>query len=95
VSRTPIIKTPETDPNHEFIGQTFRGPFGEHLYFCDSWQEGLGFWMTRVDAPEENKADQFGQWRKNVSMMAIGKTFHVVHKPYTAPAKVTEASPQP
>lgn len=76
MSWNPVIKTPETDPNHEVIGQIFRGPFGEHLYYCDSWQENAGYWMTRVDAPEENKSDQFGVWRKNVSERAIGRTFH-------------------
>lgn len=80
MSYQPVIKTPETDPDHETIGQTFSGPFGEHLYYCDSWQENAGFWMTRVDAPEENKADQFGEWRRNVSERAIGRTFHIQHK---------------
>lgn len=76
MSWEPIIKTPETNPDHETIGQTFKAWDG-HLYYCDSWQERAGFWMTRVDAPEENKADQFGEWRKNVSERAIGRTFHV------------------
>ena len=72
-----MIKTPETHPDHHTVGQTFNAWDG-HKYFCDSYDSECGYWMTRVDAPEENKQDQFGQWRKNVSERAIGRTYHMV-----------------
>lgn len=75
----PIIKTVDTDPNHETIGRTFTAWDG-HKYFCDSWEENLGFWMTRVDAPLERRADKHSEYRKNVSERAIGRTFHVVYE---------------
>lgn len=74
-----IIKTPETDPDHDTIGYTFRAWDG-HRYFCDSWEEGLGFWMTRLDAPLERRADPHSEYRRNVSERAIGRTFHLDYK---------------
>jgi hypothetical protein len=80
VSREPEIATPYTHPDHETIGRIFKFWDG-HRYYCDSWEENLGFWMTRVDAPPENRADKMGEFRKNVSERAIGRTFH---RDYTA-----------
>ncbi|MDU8351072.1 hypothetical protein RYA05_04080 [Pseudomonas syringae pv. actinidiae] len=73
------IITPKTHPDHETVGQTFKAHDGE-LYFCDSWEENLGFWMTHVDAPAERRDDKFGKFRRNVSEQAIGRTFHIVYK---------------
>lgn len=75
MSYKPTIKTPETDPDHETIGRDFRGHDG-FVYHCDSWQSDLGFWMTRKDAPEDRKQDKHSEFRRNVSINAIGKTFH-------------------
>ena len=75
MSREPEIATPYTHPGHETIGRIFKAWDG-HRYFCDSWEENLGFWMTRVDAPPEHRADKFGEFRRNVSERAIGRTLH-------------------
>ena len=74
------IRTPKTHPDHETIGRTFKAWDG-HKYVCDSWDEHLGFWMTRVDAPAEHRADQHSEFRRNVSEAAIGRTFHLIHQP--------------
>jgi hypothetical protein len=60
------IKTPETHPNHETVGRTFKS-FGE-LYYCDSYDPQCGFWMTKIGRETE---------RRNVSERAIGRTFHL------------------
>lgn len=73
------IKTPQTHPEHEVIGKTFRA-WDEHQYICDSWEANAGYWMTRVDAPEENRNDQHSEFRRNVSERAIGRTFHQVYQ---------------
>ena len=70
------IKTPVTDPDHEVIGRTFTAWDG-HQYRCDSWEQNMGFWMTRVDAPVERHADKHSEFRRNVSERAIGRTFHL------------------
>lgn len=72
------IKTPETDPDHHTVGKTFKAHDG-HEYFCDSWEENMGYWMTRVDCPPERRGDLHSEFRRNVSEMAIGRTFHIVH----------------
>lgn len=74
---TRKVLTPETSPNHHTIGKKFKGWNG-FTYYCDSWVENMGYWMTRVDAPEENKADEHTEWRTNVSERAIGATFHEI-----------------
>lgn len=66
----PVIKTPQTDPDHETIGKLFSAWDG-HPYYCDSWQSDLGFWMTQVGNPSI---------RRNVSERAIGRTFHLIEK---------------
>lgn len=58
------------------IGQTFRAWDG-NTYVCDSSDEN-GLWMTRVDAPEANRADQHSEWRRNVSPRVVGRTYHPV-----------------
>lgn len=73
-----VIKTPETHPEHETIGRTFKSWDG-HKYVCDSWEENLGFWMTRVDAPVEHRSDPHSEFRRNVSERAVGRTYHLVH----------------
>lgn len=59
------------------VGSKFKAWDG-HVYVCDSYEPGLGFWMTREDAPEEHRADREGEWRRNVSERAIGATFHAI-----------------
>ncbi len=62
------IKTPETNPDHHTIGRKFSAWDGE-IYYCDSWEENAGYWMTQVKNSEI---------RRNVSERAIGRTFHQV-----------------
>ena len=59
----------------DIVGQRFRAWDG-HFYICDSYDPRRGYWMTREDAPEENKADESGDWRRNVSERVIGRTYH-------------------
>lgn len=65
------IKTPETHPDHHTVGHYFGGysiaQNGTAIFYCDSYDPRLGYWLTNV----ENAAD-----RKNVSEAAIGRTFH-------------------
>lgn len=67
------IKTPETHPDHDTVGKDFLAH--GHRWYCDSYDPAIGFWMTRVDASCENWNDQYGEWRRNVSPRAIGRTF--------------------
>lgn len=82
-----LIKTPETDPDHETIGRTFKAWDG-HRYICDSWESNYGFWMTRVDAPQERRTDLHSEYRRNVNERAIGRTFHLVYEQPTAASAV-------
>lgn len=59
----------------EIVGRRFKAWDG-HVYVCDSHEPGLGFWMTREDAPAEHRSATQGMWRRNVSERAIGATFH-------------------
>lgn len=68
------IATPATHPNHAVVGWIWRGHDG-HDYFCDSYDPHFGFWMTRVDAPAQHRADTGGAWRRNVSERAINRAF--------------------
>lgn len=69
--------TPAMHPDHQTIGRTFSAWDG-YKYFCDSWEENLGYWMTRIDAPNDRQADQHSEFRRNVSERAIGRTFHLL-----------------
>lgn len=73
------IKTPQTDPDHYTIGQHFSAYDG-HIYYCDSYDPRIGFWMIRADAPPGHLEDQYGEWRRNVSERAIGRTFHRIYR---------------
>lgn len=64
------ILTPESRPDHETIGRKFRGPWGD-IYYCDSYDRRIGFWMTKLDA-----AGSLTKERTNVSERAIGRTYH-------------------
>jgi len=64
-----VIKTPETDPDHDVIGQRFLAWDG-NTYFCDSYDPSCGYWMTDERNPEN---------RRNVSERVIGRTFHKLH----------------
>lgn len=62
----PEIKTPQTHPDHDVVGQYFVGWTSE-VYLCDSYDTSMGFWMTNILDPKD---------RRNVSERAIGRTFH-------------------
>lgn len=63
-----MIKTPQTHPDHPTVGKYFRG-YDQIVYFCDSYDSDIGFWMTPIAEGE----------RKNVSERAIGRTFHQIY----------------
>lgn len=68
------IKTADTDPNHHTVGHLFGGPDsqkpGGAIWYCDSYDPRMGYWMTRCDDPSR---------RTNVSERAIGRSFHTVY----------------
>lgn len=66
-----IIKTPQTDPDHHTVGRRFRAwrDGGPAVYFCDSYDPTMGYWMTNEADPSD---------RRNVSERAIGRTYHEV-----------------
>lgn len=80
--RDSEIKTPETHPDHHTVGKDFMNWFDSHRYFCDSYDPSIGYWMTRIDAPTERWADQHSEFRRNVSVRAIGATLHRIHVDY-------------
>ncbi len=59
--------------DHDTIGQHFKAHDGKY-YWCDSWVENMGFWMTEVDKDTQRIVPE-GR-RTNVSERAIGRTFH-------------------
>lgn len=63
------IITPETHPTHPVVGHYFGGyeDGDTQIYFCDSYDPRIGFWLTNVKNPKD---------RKNVSERAIGRNFH-------------------
>jgi hypothetical protein len=63
-------------PVNTIVGMRFKAWDG-FIYICDSCDHN-GVWMTREDCPPEHKNDTKGQWRRNVSERAIGRTFHLV-----------------
>ena len=78
-----MIKTPETHPDHPVVGHTFAAycPYDSKpaVYYCDSYDTKIGYWMRREDCPEEHKQDESGKWRRNVSERAIDRTFHTIY----------------
>lgn len=66
-----MIKTPQTHPDHHTVGHYFGGHSLEtnttEVYYCDSYDPAIGYWLTNARNPAE---------RKNVSERAIGRTFH-------------------
>lgn len=64
------IKTPKTHPDHHVVGHYFAGyscSTGKtEIYFCDSYDSRIGYWMTNVNESKD---------RKNISERAIGRTF--------------------
>lgn len=62
-----MIKTPLTHPDHPVVGRFFK--FWPRVYFCDSYDPAIGYWMTNVADPSD---------RRNVSERAIGRTFHEI-----------------
>ncbi len=78
-----ILKTPESHPGHRTIGRTFLAWDG-HQYYCDSWESGRGYWMTRVEAEPELSSNTPSKFRRNVSERAIGRNFHLVSRQMVA-----------
>jgi hypothetical protein len=81
------IVTPQTHPEHHTVGHHFVGGCvrcgaTQHVYYCDSYDPSIGYWMVRADCPPEHIADTDGEWRRNVSERAIGRTFHIVRDDY-------------
>lgn len=78
----PVILTAADRPGHHVLGRRFRSycvyDRKPAVYVCDSHQSDYGYWMTREDAPEENRQDRDTKWRLNVSERAIGASFHRV-----------------
>ena len=72
------IDRTNTQEDHPVVGHRFKAWDG-HVYFCDSYDPSIGFWMTREDAPAEHRQDQNSKWRRNVSERVIGSTFHRIH----------------
>ena len=67
------LQTPETHPDHPIVGHYFKA-FG-CLYFCDSKDES-GFNMT----PVLNEQNAWLPGRRNVSDMAINRTYWMVYQ---------------
>lgn len=71
-SKLEKIKTPQTHPDHHTVGHYFGGHSyktqSTQVYFCDSYDPEIGYWLTNVNDPED---------RKNVSERAIGRTYHM------------------
>ncbi len=61
------------------IGSCFRCGEGTHVFYCDSYDPNLGFWLTRADAPLEHLRDEDTDWRRNISVYAVGRTFHIIY----------------
>jgi hypothetical protein len=73
------IKTPATHPDHPVVGHYFKAWAGSSLegnaiYFCDSYDPRVDFWMTPINRPDD------GIKRRPVSPRAIDATFHTIHE---------------
>ncbi len=82
---TPTLKTAEDHPDHWWIGRyatcgdwlDING--GKQLiYWCDSYQDNLGFWMIRVGEDGEVLRGE-GARRTNISTRAPKRTFRRVY----------------
>lgn len=73
------FKTPQTDPHHHTVGHYFATGLDGSIFYCDSYDSRIGYWMTRADAPVARWADELGEFRHNVSERAIGRTYHVIY----------------
>ena len=71
-----MIKTPQTDPDHHTIGKNFLAWDG-HIYFCDSFDSTIGYWMTLVYFKPDSEPP--ADLRRNVSVQAIDRTYHTIH----------------
>lgn len=69
------IKTPQTHPTHEVVGEFFVG--WPHAWYCDSYDPQIGFWMTFVGNVKDGHE---ARERTNVSERAIDRTLHTVHQ---------------
>lgn len=64
------VLRPIDRPNHHVIGQFYtswqKGSL-RAIYYCDSWVENAGYWMTNVRDPSD---------RRNISERAIDRGYH-------------------
>lgn len=71
------IQTPETHPGHHTIGRYFKGQ--GILWYCDSYDTRLGYWMTPVFGERDPKI--YGATERiNVSERAIDASIHTIHR---------------
>ena len=67
-----LIATRETHPNHAVVGHLFAGPSmftgRTEVYICES-EDQAGYWLVNVNRSWD---------KKNISIRAIGATFHEV-----------------
>lgn len=65
-----MIKTPKTHPDHPVVGKLWGGHSFKsdktEVYYCDSYDTAIGYWLTNVHDHED---------RKNVSERAINATY--------------------
>lgn len=69
------LKTPETHPDHHTVGKYFCSGWDGVIYYCDSYDPSIGYWMTPIDVTDK---DWRPVERKNVSERAIGRSFHEI-----------------
>ncbi len=72
------IITPQTHPNDEVVGHYFASGGDGSIYYCDSYDPRIGYWMTDILSPVEEWDNDTGRSRRNVSDRAIGRTFHII-----------------
>lgn len=74
------ILTPETHPDHHTVGRFFNAWDGL-LYYCDSYDPRIGYWMTALCVNPTNGVPPCNTppRRTNVSERAIGGTFHEIY----------------
>lgn len=76
------LLTPATHPNHDVVGKLFVAycvyAGRRVVFYCDSYDPRVGYWMRRQDCPPEHMQDVQGMWRRNVSERVIGRGFFPV-----------------
>jgi hypothetical protein len=80
VSREPREMLPEQHPDHPVIGRYFISGMGGAIYYCDSYDPAMGFWMTPAREGDTYHKVISDNGRTNVSERAIGGTFHRIYR---------------